>query len=161
MAYRWCEQCGYGLSQEQYNRANYCGMCGANISKDARGMPVRDGPSGGLESMMPASAARHLQAVGDVFMNHPVFCSVGAIGVGAVGIALAPLLIVAGQSIMVLGGIVAGVSGYANHKSYNNEYGAGVKLGVGMLVAGAVVYGSSYVLLGASGLAVESLRPSP
>ena len=154
MIYRYCEQCSAGLTQEQWERALYCCMCGKAICKDSCVMPARASPMGELESMIPVRAVRPLQVVGEAISAHPVACSLGAIGAGVAGIAVAPLALVAGQTIMVLGGIVAGVSGYANSKTYNGEYDAGVKLGVNMLVAGAVVYGSSYVLLGAGGVAI-------
>ncbi len=152
-AHRWCEKCGIGLTRQQWIEANFCRMCGAQIQKDTGGMPGL-GLIGKLESMVPVSAARHLQAIQSAIVEHPVASALGAVGVGAAGIAVFPLLLVAGQSIMVLGGIVAGVSGYLDSKSYDDEYAGGVRLGLQAVAVGALVYGSGYVLLGAGGLAV-------
>jgi len=145
--------CGIGLTRQQWIEANFCRMCGAQIQKDTGGMPGL-GLIGKLESMVPVSAARHLQAIQSAIVEHPVASALGAVGAGAAGIAVFPLLLVAGQSIMVLGGIVAGVSGYLDSKSCNDEYAGSVRLGLQALAVGALVYGSGYVLLGAGGLAV-------
>ncbi|WP_136077566.1 hypothetical protein [Pontiella desulfatans] len=109
-----------------------------------------------LESVLPASAERHLQAAGEVVSNHPVLSSVGAIGVGAAGIAVSPLMAIAGQGLVCIGLLVAGVSGYVNHRNYGTPFGTGSTFGLGMTAVGVLVYGSSFVLMGAGGVAVAT-----
>ena len=152
--YRWCEQCGTKMDYQRWFRANYCYKCGAELRKEPyvwrnQQEPIKVG-------VIPASAVRHLQVAGEAFKKHSGSCSAIAIGAGVAGLVLAPLAMAAGQTIMVLGGIVALASGYAGTKYNDDELGSGVKLGVSLLGVGALVYGSSYVLLVAGGMSVVS-----
>ena len=159
--YRWCEQCGAKMDYQIWFRANYCQLCGTPLRKEtyvwsARQEPQEQRVRVGVSTKLPASAVRQLQATGVLVSNHPIACSLGAIGVGAAGIVLSPLAMAAGQSIMIVGGIVVGVSGYVASKYGGDELTIGMKLGAGILAAGAIVYGSGYVLLGVGGLSVAS-----
>jgi hypothetical protein len=75
-----------------------------------------------------------------------VVCSLGTVVVGAMGIAVAPLLIATGQALGVAGVLVALLCGFLTSGA-NSEYETGVKLGLIMAAAGAVVYGAGYVVL--------------
>ena len=154
--YRWCEQCGAKMDYQIWFRANYCQLCGTPLRKEPYrwSNAQREQQESSKVGVIPASAVRHLQVAGMIVKDHPVACSLGAIGVGAAGIVVAPLAMAAGQGIMILGGIVAGVSGFAN--SNGHDFDNGVKLGLGMLAAGAVVYGSGFVLLGAGGVSIAA-----
>jgi len=104
--------------------------------------------------MIPSVAVRPLEVAVGALKHHPVLCSMGAVGAGIAGFIVAPFVMAAGQIIMVLGGVVGGVSLFSGANSGDPVFDDGVALGVKMLGAGAVVYGASYVLLGAAGLSV-------
>jgi len=158
-AYRYCEGCGIGLGKEQWFRANHCSQCGTQIYKEEQlGSPL----AGSLENSetalrsyeLPESISKPLMGVGRAVGAHPILCSMGAVGAGVAGLMLAPLVLAAGQTIMMLGGVVGGVSLLAGFNSYDPVFKEGISLGVKMLGVGALVIGAGYVLLGASGLSV-------
>ena len=157
--YRYCEGCGIGFAKEQWFRSNHCTRCGSRILKeeyfceDSGESPGSLG-SATLDRMIPSVAARPLEVAVGALKHHPALCSMGAVGAGIAGFMVAPMVMVAGQSIMVLGGVVGGVSLFAGANSCDPVFDDGVALGVKMLGAGALVYGASYALLGAAGLSI-------
>ena len=148
-AFRYCEQCSAGLSQEQWERALFCCMCGTVIQKDSRSMPVRDGPPEMLESMVPAGAVKPLQAIQTAIVKYPVASALGSVGAGAAGLILSPLAMAAGQGLVMAGGVLL-LFGLITKAEFGLKYGAL------LVVAGTCVYGSGYLLLGAGGVAVTA-----
>ncbi len=67
---------------------------------------------------------------------------------------VAPLVIVAGQAIMVLGGVVGGVSLFVGANSDDPAFDDGVGLGVKLIGAGALILGTGYVIAGVGGVAI-------
>ena len=158
-AYRYCEGCGIGFAKQQWYRSNHCTQCGSRICKEEyfsedSGTSYESPGSAILDRMIPSVAVRPLEVAVGALKHHPVLCSMGAVGAGVAGFIVAPFVMAAGQIIMVLGGVVGGVSLFSGANSGDPVFDDGVALGVKMLGAGAVVYGASYVLLGAAGLSV-------
>ena len=157
--YRYCEGCGIGFAKQQWYRSNHCTRCGSSICKEEHfyedsGESFESPGSATLDRMIPSVAAGPLEVAVGALKHHPVLCSMGAVGAGVAGIMVAPFVMAAGQTIMVLGGVVGGVSVFAGANSGDPSFEEGVVLGVKMLGVGALVYGASYALLGAAGLSV-------
>ncbi|MDF7826986.1 hypothetical protein P4B35_23380 [Pontiellaceae bacterium B12227] len=143
----YCSWCGVEIGREQWRQAVYCCHCGKTLMKGAM--------LGGGSSVIPSRSAgtrRVMSALGaarGTIQNHPVLSSVGSIGIGAAGIVASPFLILAGQWIVGLG-VGAILLGYvAESALQDGQYKDGMKLGVRMVGAGAVVCGAGYALLGA------------
>lgn len=158
-AYRYCEGCGIGFSKNQWLRSNHCTQCGSSIFKEDllfenSADPQSDPSMEIMDHKVPSKLAKPLSAVGQAVSTHPLLCSSGAIGVGAGALLAAPLVMAAGQSIMVVGGLIAGVSWLLGSDSYDPAFEDGMKLGVKIMGVGALVFGSSYLLLGVGGLSV-------
>lgn len=139
--FRYCEQCGAGMSEEQWDMAHYCCRCGRALARDECVLPEA------VVSRMPVKAGRVLQAVGGTASRHPLMCSIGAVGIGAGCIAVAPMLLAAGQTLMSMGMLITIVSACLKDKVYEMDLEGGMKLGLGMAGVGALLYGTSYVLL--------------
>lgn len=157
--HRWCESCGSGMSQQQWQRSSFCRMCGALICKDSNLAQSRAGPV--LEGMVPGRVIRPLQATLGVVLDHPAVFSVGSIGIGAAGIAVSPLVLSAGMAVMAVGVISVGLSAYGKSRSDgiysdlpSDWANVGMKLGLALLAVGALAYATGYVVLGAGGLAI-------
>jgi hypothetical protein len=156
----YCSWCGNGMSQEQW-RAIYCWRCGAKLMKGgAVELGAGTGSGAVLSAFGRSAPTRRVQqtlrvAAGTV-KKYPLICSVAAIGVGAGCIAVAPALLAAGSVLMWVGAGIAVVSGWFKDEVYEVDLEGGVKLGLGMAGIGAVVYGSSYVLLAAGGISIAA-----
>lgn len=148
MFHRWCESCGVGLSRQQWERANFCSMCGVRICKEVHAMS-RDGPLGKLEQMVPAEVMKPLQVVRKAVDKHPVASALGSVGAGAAGIMLSPLAMTAGQGLAMVGGVLL-LLGFITKADF------GLRYGTMLLVTGIAVYGSGFVLMGAGGVAVAT-----
>jgi hypothetical protein len=67
---------------------------------------------------------------------------------------LAPHLMTVGITLMAVGAAVAALSCYVMHEYWYPELEIGLKLGVALMVAGALFHASSFVLIAAGGLSV-------
>jgi hypothetical protein len=128
------------MSKEQWQESVYCFSCGTRLVK---GIDPVD------RVTIPSRSARTLRVVTGTIMNRPVLGSVGSIGIGAAGIAVAPLLMVAGQWLVGIGVGTMLLSWAVDSVLDEAPCRGGVKLGLGIAASGIIVQGSGYVLLAA------------
>lgn len=144
----YCSWCGAGMSEELWSHSVYCCRCGRPILGKA-----------GMEEAIPSRSAhtlrvkQALRAARGTLTNRPVLFTAGSISTGIAGLALAPLLISAGQALGIAGAVTALLCIWLSSRE-EGGYERGVKTGLVVAVTGAVIYGSGYVLLVLGGLSL-------
>ena len=113
----YCSGCGTGMSRAQWTKASYCWRCGQAIQREVCGM------SGAVR------VRRVLVQVRGTASRHPWMSSLGAVGIGSGCIMAAPLLMSAGQSLVWIGLVIAGVCAFMGSKEQAVDLQGGVKAG--------------------------------
>lgn len=134
----YCSRCGVEIPQKQWKEVIYCFSCGSKILKGSdsvKAVPI------------PSRSTEYLSVATGRVTNHPVLTSVGSIGVGAAGIAVSPLLMVAGQWLLGVGIGVAILSLVVDSLVDDEPCKGGVKLGLGIAAGGFITQGAGYIVL--------------
>jgi hypothetical protein len=99
--------------------------------------------------MVLPEAVKPLQVIREVVTKRPLTTALGSVGAGAAGIVLSPLAMTAGQGLAMVGAVLL-LLGFIAKADFGLRYGAL------FLACGAALAGSSFVLMGAGGVAIAT-----
>jgi len=136
----YCSRCGAGMGPGQWVESIYCYRCGAMLVK---GLDPFD------RTAMPPRSTRTVRAVAGTVANRPVLGSIASVGIGALGVALGPLLVVAGQWLAAMGVGAMLLGWLVDLMDETKPCRGGARYGAIMAGIGVLAIGAGYVVLAA------------
>ncbi len=163
-AHRYCSQCGHEFDVNQWNEANFCSQCGEEL----RSPPApQDQPPQIIEEVYtpqriipyPTSEIRTWQGsvvAGCQFAkDNPALSAVAAVGVGAAGLLLGPVIIAAGKVGMIAGGVAMAAGMLIDSDSTFKENQL-MKAGAKLVGGSVIVTGTGYLITAVGGVTLAT-----